>query len=134
MEEQIKKMVSDVQSGIADPLQTFLLLKNLEEVCKESKQKISQSAMTEIQKFGDKITIGNYTLTKCNVSTTYNFSKCSDSIFEVLESEFELSKKRLDDRKDFLKALRTQAIEQETCEIINPPLKIQIEGIKVTKK
>ena len=134
MEEQIKKMVSDVQSGIADPLQTFLLLKNLEEVCKESKQKISQSAMTEIQKFGDKITIGNYTLTKCNVSTTYNFSKCSDSIFEVLESEFELSKKRLDDRKDFLKALRTQAIEQETGEIINPPLKIQIEGIKVTKK
>lgn len=70
--------------------------------------------------------------------TEYDFSVCKDAEYDQLVKVFDAAKLALDERKKFLKGLKSKLtlVDEETGEVstIYPPNKLQTEGLKLTIK
>jgi hypothetical protein len=92
--------------------------------------------LKEAEKYPEKV-IERYgaRIEKAEVGVSYNYLKCGDPTFERLEVDFEVAKKRLEDRKAFLRAMTepTPIGDTESGELVTvtPPIKRSKAGFKI---
>lgn len=139
LNEFAKSIIASVNDGNEDALRVHVIVKKQEYVLKQIKEGIEESAKTEAAKYGDKQFM--FAGSECHLtatSTSYDFKACGDHKFDALQLEFDNIKSKLDERKEFLKAIKSPEnfINDDTGEIyiVSPPLKTQGTGVKVTIK
>ena len=65
---------------------------------------------------------------------SYDFTACEDSELDMLENEFKRINIALKARKEFLKSLKGFYINQETGEVVKPPVKTVKSSLAITLK
>jgi len=132
-------IINSVNDGHENALKVQVLLKKQEFVLEKIKEGIKEPLKTEAVKYGEKEF--DYAGTKCHytpTATSYDFSGCGDHQLNELEAQMESLKKEIEDRKTFLKSLNghTTFLDKTTGEVesVNPPIKKQSYGVKVTLK
>lgn len=92
MKEEILKLVSDVENGDINPLEALTKVKELEDLVKDAKAKISEDAITEYEKHGEKtVDIYGYEISY-TASGRYTYSNNNDWV-NIDNSRKELEKK-----------------------------------------
>ncbi len=138
LEKFANTIIQDVKEGRENPLEIQLLIKKYEYVLNEIKDNIKVNVTTETAKYGDKQF--EYGGAKCHytpTSTSYDFEVCGDRIWYSIETEEQNLKAKRKEREEFLKSLKetiTIVDDDGQLNTINPPLKKQVMGLKVTLK
>jgi hypothetical protein len=131
-----KLLIQAVKSGDVNPLQLIVQLHALTKVYEEVREEIEANVLREAEKFPERI-IERYgaRIEKAEVGVSYNYLKCGDPTFERLEVDFETAKRKLDERKEFLRSLKEPLTElnEQTGELskITPPVKRSKAGFKI---
>lgn len=133
------KIIKSVQNGDANPLEVLIMLRALEAVSEMVREEIEENYVREADKHAEKkFEAFGAIVEKCEVGTKYNFLVCKDPTFERLEVDFETAKRKLDERKEFLKTLREPMPIGDTVTgelvTVNPPLKTSKSGVRVYLK
>ena len=134
-----KKIIESVKSGDANPLEVLVMLRALEAVSELVREEIEDNIVREADKHAEKkFEAFGAIVEKCELGTKYNFLVCKDPTFERLEVDFNTAKEKLDERKEFLKTIRspTPVGDTDTGELttIHPPLKTSKSGVRVYLK
>jgi hypothetical protein len=133
------QIINSVKNGDANPLEVLVMLRSLEAVSELVREQIGEHTLTEAEKHAEKKfeAFGAF-VEKAEVGVSYNFLPCKDPTYERLEVDFNTAKQRLDERKEFLKTLRspTPIGDTVTGELVtvNPPIRKAKAGIKVFLK
>lgn len=130
-------IIEEVKSGNESPLRVLVQLRAMEKASKQILEGIKDEIVTAAEKYPTKdFELWGNKLEKSEVGVTYDFSVCGDPTYERLEVDFNTAKDRLDQRKEFLKTLRspTPIGDTVTGELVtvNPPLRKSTAGVKVT--
>jgi len=132
-------IVNSVIDGNENALKVQVLVKKQEFVLEKIKEGIKESLKTEAAKYGEKEF--DYAGTKCHytpTATSYDFEQCNDPEYVKLMLDFEYAKSKLEQRKEWLKAMGgpEHLLDQETGETftVYPPIKKQAMGVKVSLK
>jgi Zn-dependent oligopeptidase len=133
-----KSMIADeIENPTRDLMKVYIALRKTTELFSGIEKELKESALAEaskygqksFEKYGAKITVGN-------TYTEYDFTNCNDEELELLQEKERQLKQKIQDRKDFLKKLKTPLIlvDEKTGEIqkIYPPIVRQTEGIKIS--
>lgn len=131
-------IINEVKSGDESPLRVLIQLRAMERASKQILKGIEENLLTEAEKYpGNSWEMWGNRLEKAELGVTYDFSVCKDPTFERLEVDFNTAKERLDERKEFLKAIKKPLdVVSEDGEAITiyPPQKKSTTGLKVTIK
>lgn len=132
-------LIQSVKEGESNPLEILIMLRAFEKVSKRVLSEIDENYLKEADKYPEKkFELFGATIEKAEVGTKYDYAVCDDTIYERLEVEFETAKRKLDERKEFLKVLKAPmpVIDDVTgeCVTIKPPLKTSTTGLKVSIK
>lgn len=121
----VSRIIFDEIDGNTDPLWAYIKLKAYLEVLGLLKNKLTDSAITEANKFDKgKNTILGVKFEVTSGATRYDYSE--DQTWVDL-------KKQLNERQDLLKGLKTEMADTSTGEVIKPAIPIHSgEVIKVT--
>lgn len=137
--EEVKDLatviVKSVLSGDENPLEIEIKLRFLEELTTSIRKHslMKREVMDEAEKYPDKtFDAFGAKITKTQ-RTTYSYKDCQDSLWNQLTTDIkELTdaKKR---RETFLKAMDgSEVYDEETGELLNPPLKESSDQLRVT--
>ena len=130
-------LIRSVKEGEVNPLEILVMLRAFDKVSKRVLAEIDRNYLTEADKYPEKkFEFAGASIEKVEVGTSYDYTVCCDPIYEEREVAMNTAKTLLDERKEFLKALRepiTLVIE-ETGEAVTvrPPLKKSTSGLKVS--
>ena len=104
----------------------------LKDILDEVITKIRSSAMDELKLA--KGSAANIYGAKIEPATSskYDYTVCDDSTWNQLNAELQIIKAKMKERESFLKAIKSAIYLPETGEVVNPPIAIQTETIKVT--
>lgn len=91
------------------------------------------SGKIKLQK-GEELSMFNATITEKESGVKYDFSYCEDGEWDSLNREMETIKAKLKIREDFLKTLRKEFIDEDTGEVIQPPLRTGSLGYQISIK
>lgn len=132
-----KQIVDAVRTGNENPINVLLQVRAMEKSLKIIYENIKVFAEREAEKYpGDKFDFKGNEITKCDVKTEYDYTKCNDPVYERVLYEYEQAAKKLKERETFLKALTMPItiVDDLTGEVvsINPPLKKSVSGLKIT--
>jgi len=128
------KVINEVEAGYANPLRVRLLCDTMEKVAEKIKEATKSNVKKEAAKYGEKpFEFGGAELHLTTTKTSYDYSVCEDSEWNELDAKIKELMARKAERETFLKALK-QPVAMLDGEVINPPLKQQWEGVKVTIK
>lgn len=136
MDTMVKAVVDQVAQGNVDAMDNFLYFKKLEYLAKVGVENSKSYAYGKTYatkgnpylRFGAKV--------EATATTSYDYSGCNDAELTRLETVEKEAKEALKARQKFLQALTkpiTQ-LDEDTSEVntINPAVKLQSEGYKVT--
>lgn len=136
IKETVHKAYLSVMDGEYDAVDALIFIKKGSELFKELDAKIrpvaeSKSIGIDYQKFGVKISEGM-------TGVSYDFSTCSDAIWDNLSADVEKGKELLKERETFLKSItkKLTIVDEDTGDIteINPPVKSGKMGFSLTVK
>lgn len=129
-------VIENVKDGYKCPLKIWAQMNHLESLIKKIKEGIENTAINEADKYDKKEMpiVSGFQFSVVPTSTKYDFANCGDSVFNQLSVSEKLIKEQVKERTDWLKTLKMPAINEETGEIINPPVKEQKLGLKLNKK
>ncbi|QBQ41113.1 hypothetical protein E2P86_08070 [Sphingobacterium psychroaquaticum] len=136
---EIKTIASDfvarVLEGEEDHLKALVAIKKGSELFKELESQVRQavSGKIKLQK-GEELSMFNATITEKESGVKYDFSYCEDGEWDSLNREMETIKAKLKIREDFLKTLRKEFIDEDTGEVIQPPLRTGSLGYQISIK
>ena len=130
-------IINEVKDGNESPLKVLVQLRAMEKATKEILAGIKDEIVTAAEKYpGKDFELWGNRLSKEELGTKYDYSVCGDTIYERLLTDFETAKSRLDERTEFLRALKAPmtVVDELTGEIvtIRTPLKNSTSGVKVT--
>lgn len=109
----------------------FIALKHLLE---DVITKIRPSAMEELKlSKGEDINIFGAKVEPATKSE-YDYTACDDSTWNDLNASLQIIKAEMKERESFLKAIKSAIYLPETGEVVNPPIVLKSETIKVTIK
>lgn len=134
--ENFANMVIDnVNDGYTDSLKIWAQMNHLEILIKKIKDGIEKVAIDEISKYSNKDLPQKqgFQFALVPTSTKYDFTVCNDNLFNEINKVIETKKEELKKRTDWLKTLQHPALIEETGELVNPPIKEQKLGLKLTK-
>jgi hypothetical protein len=115
--------VSEIKSGIHNPLNIDIQLKNLEETIKAIREQVKEDILAELAKYPDKtFEYNGVTFTKKN-AVSYDYS--NDSVWSSL-------KETIKAREALLKNVTTPIADAETGEMIEPAIKKSTETYSIT--
>lgn len=129
----------ELESGRIDPLDVYLKCTGMQKAMESVKSLLQKYATDEAEKYGKgefekhsfKIKVGE-------VGSKYHFDKVDDPVLRRREVEFEAKKSLVDERKTFLKSVKstTTVIDDETGEVITltPVPKTSTTSVIVTMK
>lgn len=131
-----KQLVESVKNGEENPLKLLVMLRSLEAVSELVRDEIQAEILNEAEKHSEKkFEAFGAIVERAEVGVSYNFLPCKDPTFERLEVDFNTAKARLDERKEFLKTLRspTPIGDTVTGELVtvNPPVRKSKSGVKI---
>jgi len=107
----------------------FIALKHLLE---DVITKIRPSAMEELKlSKGEGINIFGAKVEQATKSE-YDYTACDDSTWNDLNASLQIIKAEMKERESFLKAIKSAIYLPETGEVVNPPIVLKSETIKVT--
>lgn len=118
-------------------LANILKAKKAEEFFKNIQEELKKDALKEAEKHPERVVeVYGAKFEKTSVYTEYDFSNCNDSMLEFLQRQFDYDKKKLEERKEFLKSLRESIIvtDEDTGETykVFPPVRKTTDGLKIT--
>lgn len=124
-------MLSRIDSGEVDPLTVHLQVKCMEDIVKllTSNNVYKKSILDAAEKFGQKtFQFHEAKIEIKEVGVKYDYSKCGDTVFELLESKSESAAADLKQRQEFLKTVPVKGmttLDEITGEMITvyPPSK-----------
>lgn len=130
-------LIRSVKDGEVNPLEILVMLRAFDKVSKRVLSEIDENYLKEADKYPEKkFELFGASIEKAEVGTSYDYTVCCDPIFEERESSMNAAKTLLDERKEFLKALKEPMtiIHEATAEVvtIRPPAKKSTSGLKVT--
>lgn len=131
-----KGLIDSVRNGETNPLKLLIMLRALEAVSETVREEIEEEILTEAEKHAEKkFDVFGATVERTEVGTKYHYLKTGDIEYEQLYTETESLKKRLKEREEFLKALKSplQLVNEDTGETyqVHPPHKTSKSGVKV---
>jgi hypothetical protein len=138
----VKNVLSNIESGEANPLKIHLQVKNMEQCIKmlTDDPQYKEAVLEEAGKHGGKsFDFHNAKIEVKEVGVKYDFSNCGDAKMAKLHEELEALKKKVKDREDFLKKAPiegTPVLDEDTAELVTiyPPSKSSTTSVAVTLK
>lgn len=132
-------LIRSVKDGEVNPLEILVMLRAFEKVTKRVLSEIDKNYLDEADKYPEKkFELYGASIEKAEMGVSYDYSVCADPIYEERESAMNAAKTLLDERKEFLKALREPVtiVHEATGEVITirPPVKKSTSGLKVSIK
>jgi hypothetical protein len=119
-----EKLVSEVLSGLKDPLKIDIQLKILSDMFTSIREQIKSNVLTEAEKYGTKTFELNGAKITVSGKTTYDYKSCNYSKYnKVIEQKEALEK--------LMKALTTTLYDEETGESVMPPAKKYSPYLKI---
>lgn len=121
----VEMAVNEILSGVKNPLEIELILKNLEETISEIRknEEVKRIIYDEAAKYNQKsFDFMNAEITLTSRST-FNFKDCNDSVYNDLDNTEKMIKEQKKERESFLKALKCEVVNPETGEMIYPASK-----------
>jgi hypothetical protein len=130
------KMISELESGNANPLDVLRFQKCFEKVFENVKPTLMDMARTEAEKYGaKKFEYKGLKMELAEVGTKYDFSGCNDTEWNELDQQAKDIAEKKKHRETLLKSL-TEAIDvidkYGEAKSIMPPVKSSTSSIKVT--
>lgn len=134
----IQNILNKLEDGEISALKYKIFLKFLENIVSGFKKtSLDKLARSEAEKYSEKqFALHGATVALAETGTSYDYSGCNDSTLNDLNVEFEKLTTEIEDRKTFLKTLKSsiEIFNRETGEIgtINPPVKYSTSSLKIT--
>ena len=130
-------IIQEVKEGNASALKVIVQLKAMELSSKRILKEIKDNVLTECDKYpGDKFEFLGNQLTKGDVHTEYDYSKCGDTEWERKNVDAETAIERLKERETFLKSLKEPIVMADTLTgemvTVSPPIKRTTPGVKIS--
>lgn len=130
------QVIESVRQGEANPIEVLVIMKAFEKAQERILKEIREHYVNEASKYPENSFEFNGTkIEKAELGTMYNYAVCNDTVLERLECDFNTVKALLDERKNFLQALKQPltVVDELTGEVvkINPPVKKSTSGLKV---
>lgn len=130
-----KQLIESVQNGEVNPLELNAAFKAMEEIMKQVREAITENQLREAERYSEKIfSAFGCRIEKAEVGVSYDYSICGDPIYNQRAQILEAAKKQLDERVEFLKALKEPLtlVDDESGEVatVRPPLKKGSQGLK----
>ena len=117
------RLISPVLDGDINPIETAVKAKSIIEALTKflNDDRIKDCTMSEIEKYGKETSWNGAKLAIKEVGVKYDYTDCSDPIYEDLLQQKQLLDKKIKDREVFLKSLsgRTTIVDDETGEVTN---------------
>lgn len=136
MDELVRAVVNEVAQGNVDAMDNFLWFKKLEYLAKVGVENSKSYAYgkTYATKGNPYLRFG--TKVEAAATTSYDYSGCNDFELELLEINAKSATEALKARQKFLQGLTKPMtiVDENTGDIVtvNPAIKLQSEGYKVT--
>ena len=140
LESFVSYVADSLESGSIDPLEIYTQCIAMEKAMQGCKDVLQAYATQEAQKHngGKEFEKQGFKIKVGEVGVKYHFDNCNDPILKDAEFKFEAAKATVDDRKKFLKTIKspTTLVNEETSEIytINPAPKTSTTSVIMTMK
>lgn len=133
------QVIQAVKNGEENPLKLLIQIRGMEKAFKIIAEKIKDNYLKESENYpGTKFQFMGNEISKGDTYTEYDYTVCADPIWEQRKTILDMAKSQLDERQEFLKALREPItiIDESSGEVVNvrPPLKKSTPGLKVSIK
>ncbi len=133
------QLIQSVQEGEVNPLELKAMIKSLEMILERTDKATKDNQLRAADLFpGNEFEAYGVKFTKGAVKTEYDYGTCNDPIYlDLFGKAFEAIGK-LDERKAFLRALKSPMtiVDDSTGEVrtLQPPLKKVTDGLKISIK
>lgn len=125
-----------ILSGYNNPLEALKSIKMLETIAKELRG--DKEVMEYVQSESDNYNEKAFNFCGCDFQKreipVYDYSACEDSELDMMENNLKLLSEQIKARKKFLITIKDHYINQETGEVIKPPVKTIKSSIAITIK
>lgn len=134
------RLILSVLNGDVNPIEATVKAKGIIEALTKfvNDDRIKDCTMSEIEKNGKETSWNGAKLAIKEVGVKYDYTNCSDPIYDNLIQQKQLLDKKIKDREGFLKSLsvRTTIVDDETGEVstIIPPVRMASQGYSITFK
>lgn len=127
------KVITELESGMYDPLEIAIRFKAMEQLLKEiqSDKTFKELSVGEAEKYGKSTTVKGAKIEIAELGVKYDYSGCGDSQLNQLESEIKRLTEQKKARENWLKSLSGE-MPNEDGEVCSPPVKTSTTGIKIT--
>src|SRR5690625_568522 len=133
--EVAKSMVSELDEGEKDPVQTLIAINKFSRLCKEIETNIRQIVVNSLTiGYKEVYEAHGVKLQRAETGVRYDYSKCGDSEWSELDKKIKELSDLKKERETFLKAMKTAVADPDTGEVINPPKRTATENVKLTIK
>lgn len=132
------ELVARVKSGEVDPMQAFIQVKALAEVCEQflKNEEIVEMTTDAIERCEDKLPVFNGAKVSITNTTRYDYESSNDPEYKSLLERKDNISSKLKARETFLKSLSDEmkVVDNTTGEVIilTPPMKKQSQSLRVT--
>jgi hypothetical protein len=125
------------KSGDLSALETVMRFKAIAKIYKDNQDEFDRIARSEAETHGKEFKLLGASLKLSEVGTEYDYSVCQDEVLNTLQSNLDTAKILVDERKNYLKTLKTklEIPDTETGELkatIYPPIKKSKSSVTVT--
>jgi len=133
----VKTIADEVTAGNYDSLKGLILAIKGKALFSDLEAALRPLANKDyLDKLDKNYSIHDVKVEQAATKTEYDFSVCKDPVFDKLLMDANAAKEKLDERKAFLKGIKTKLtlVDEETGEVstIYPPNKLQSDGLKIT--
>lgn len=135
----ISTMVADfvvqLRDGDEDPVKALIAVKKGLEFFTQLDKSVRQvvNGKIKLQK-GESLSMYNAEITEKESGVKYDYSYCKDSEWDYLTSLIDPLIEKRKARENFLKNIRKELIDEDTGEIIQPPLRTGALGYQISIK
>lgn len=134
IKDYIDLVKSDILSGYVNPLESAAMLKSLEDIVKalRADEEIKGYILEEADKHQEKTVEEFGCKFQKRETPRYDYSVCDDSEYNRLADKLNYAKEQVKARENYLKSLKEPTINEDTGEVINPPVKTSTTSVSVT--
>lgn len=129
-----QKMIEEIQSGersaIKIKAQLARVLFDLKEIT--DSEEMRKEVLSEIELNNGEYKGEHFTAKQGEFGTKYDFSECGNSIWESAKKEEELAANKRKYQEDLMKLHKESWVNEETGEVINPPVKTSNTNVSIT--
>lgn len=130
------QIVQSVAEGNLDPILTLAQAKKLEVIAKDIKTAIKEDVDFALDKHEKSFTMHSINFVKAPTYTKYDFTNCGHVEWEELTAKINLLIERRNKIEKFLQNMPEDSgiLDENTGEVLRPPIKKQTMGVRMTIK